>query len=222
MNLDQFYGEWYPRQVTAYGGQCVALVAEYCHENGWPIVWGNACDWINNPVMLSTFDWISNNPADPNQLPQRGEIIVWNKTLPGSGGYGHIAIFDAVTAPHHFKSFDQNWGGASAHIQDHTWDYVAGWYRLKAKPAPIVAPHPDPAPANPLPPPAPEPAPAPTPAPAPEPAPAPVPAPEPAPEPVVIKPQPRPESAPDNLTLTGKVIWGALIALAALIAWFVK
>lgn len=167
MDYDGFLHEWNGRQVTSYGGECVALVAEYCKENSKPLVWGNAIDWANNPVMLGAFNWVQNDPNNVNQVPNRGEIMVWNSNLPGSGGYGHVAIFDEVLGPGRFQSFDQNWGGAQAHFQYHTWDYVLGWYQLKPTP-PTPAPHPDPAPANPVPPPA-APVPAPSPPPAPEP-----------------------------------------------------
>ena len=190
MDYDSFLHEWLGKQVTAYGGECVALVAQYCAENGKPIVWGNAIDWADNPIMLGAFDWIVNDPNDPNQLPSRGDIIIWNGSLPGSGGYGHIAIWDEVYAPHIFQSFDQNWGGAEAHFEQHTWAYVLGWYHLKAAAPVLPAPHPDPAPANPAPPP-PPPAPAPSPPPVTVNDPLP-PAPAPAPQPPVNPPNPDP------------------------------
>lgn len=145
MQYDQFLAEWMGRQVTAYGGECVALVAQYCAENNMPIAWANAKDWWQNPALAGAFDFIANDPSNYNQLPARGNIIVWNGDLPGSGGYGHIAIWDMVVRPGLFNSFDQNWGGAQAHFQQHTWDYIIGWLSPKAAPA-APAPHPDPSP----------------------------------------------------------------------------
>jgi len=145
MSYDEYLNEWNGQQVTAYSGECVALVAQYEAESNLPIVWGNAVDWINHPVMLTAYDWVDNNPADPNQLPGRGNIIIWNGQLPGSGGYGHIALFDSVLAVGAFQSFDQNWHGAEAHFQAHTWGYVAGWYTPKppeAIPQPVSTPDP--------------------------------------------------------------------------------
>ena len=192
MNYDAFLGEWNGRQVTAYEGECVALVAQYCVENSKPMVWGNAIDWANNPIMLSAFNWVQNDPNDPNQVPNRGDIIIWNGDLPGSGGFGHIAIFDELLPqPHTFQSFDQNWGGAEAHFQTHTWQWVLGWYNLIPDAPPVIAPHPDPAPANPTP----DPVPAPTPDPAPTPTPEPTPPPD-APPPPAPSPPPQPVPTP--------------------------
>lgn len=135
MDYDKFYNEWNGKQVTAYGGECVALVAQYCVENGKPIAYANAKDWWNHPALTGAFDFITNNPNDYNQVPNRGDIMVWNGSLPGSGGYGHIAIYDGRISPGVFRSFDQNWGGASAHLVSHTYGYIIGWMRPK-----VVAP----------------------------------------------------------------------------------
>ena len=141
MNYDQFIGEWNGKYISQYGGQCVAVIAEYEAENNLPIVWANACDWANNPIMLSAYDWIANDPNDPNQLPSRGNIIIWDANLSGSGGAGHIAFFDSYLHQGAFQSWGANWGGKTMHFQTHTWANVAGWYTPKppeanAAPAP--------------------------------------------------------------------------------------
>jgi hypothetical protein len=143
MTYDEFLNAWGNgvRQVTKYGGECVALVAEYEAETNRPIVWGDAVKWINHPVMLSAYTWIQNNPSDPNQLPNRGDIVVWNGNLPYSGGSGHIAFYDHNLANHQMMTYGQNSGGPTAHFQPHSWDYVSGWYtpRYIAPPAPAPA-----------------------------------------------------------------------------------
>lgn len=132
MNYDAFLNKWNGKQVTAYGGECVALVAQYLVENGKPIAYANAKDWWGHPAISGSYDFITNNPNDYNQVPNRGDVVVWNGGLAGSGGYGHIAIFDRVSAPGQFVSFDQNWGGRQAHFVTHNWNNVIGWFRPKA------------------------------------------------------------------------------------------
>lgn len=122
MNYDSFLNKWNGKQVTAYGGECVALVAQYLVENGKPIAYANAKDWWGHPAISGSYDFITNNPNDYSQVPQRGDVIVWNGGLAGSGGYGHIAIFDRVVSPGVFTSFDQNWGGRQAHFVSHNWN----------------------------------------------------------------------------------------------------
>lgn len=174
MDYDGFINRWLGKSIDydhAYGAQCVDLIDQYCVENNKPIAWANAVDWANNPVLRDAFDWIDNNPNDFNQVPKRGDIIVWSGDLPGSGGYGHIAIWDMVIRGGVFQSLDQNWGGQYVHFQSHNWDYILGWWTPKVEaPAPVPAPDPAPTP-TPLPTPVPEPTPAPTPVPEPTPAP---------------------------------------------------
>lgn len=184
MNYDNFLNNHMGQWISAYGGECVAEVAQYNVEAGKPIAWANAKDWADNPALKDDFDWVQNNPIDYNQAPRRGDIVVWSGSLPGSGGYGHVDIWDERLRPGVFNGLDQNWGGRNVHFQEHTYDYILGWWRPKAaaQPAP--------------PPPAPEP-PAPTPTPTPEPTPVPEPTPEPTPVPPPVIP-PHPDPAPDN------------------------
>ena len=107
------------------------MVAQYLIENGKPIAYANAKDWWGHPAISGSYDFITNNPNDYNQVPNRGDVIVWNGGLAGSGGFGHIAIFDRVASPGVFVSFDQNWGGRQAHFVTHNWNNVIGWFRPK-------------------------------------------------------------------------------------------
>lgn len=131
MNLDQFYSRWngeLPDFDKKFGVQCVDLVAYYAQAIGAPIIYANAAGW-----------WSANNPGygkvAPNQM-QRGDIVVWNSTLPNSGGAGHIAIYWSA-APGGFISFDANWGGKNAKLVTHNFNNVLGGLR---KPAPAPAP----------------------------------------------------------------------------------
>lgn len=137
MNYDAFVQKYNGKPVEfdgVYGAQCVDLVAVYCRENGKPVAYANAKDWWGNPAVAGGFDFIKNNPADLKQVPKKGDIIIWGGNLAGSGGYGHIAIFDSVVSPGVFKSFDQNWGGQYAHFVNHGWNNVIGWLTPKSAP----------------------------------------------------------------------------------------
>lgn len=133
MNYDAFLQK-YPSGtvVNDYGGECVALVAHYCLDNGKPIAYANAKDWWNHPALTGSFDFITNVPTDLNQVPSRGDVIIWNGNLAGSGGYGHIAIYDGKVSPGIFRSYDNNWGGRYFHFVTHNYNNVIGWMRPKA------------------------------------------------------------------------------------------
>lgn len=187
MDYDGFIKKWLGHPIDwdgVYGAQCVDEVAQYCVDNGKPVAYANAKDWANHPALRGAFDWIQNNPTDYNQLPQRGDIIIWSGALPGSEGYGHIAIWDMKTGVGTFQSLDQNWGGKYVHFQSHNWNYILGWWQVKSTPIPTPIQSPPPAPIPiPAPKPAPDPAPSPTPHPTPPPDAPPPPTPTPPPQP---------------------------------------
>lgn len=127
MNFDAAIAKYNNQVLNDYGGECVSLAAHYCLDNGKPIAYANAKDWWGHPALTGAFDFVTNNPTDYSQIPPRGSIIIWNGGLAGSGGYGHIAIFDAVIAAGSFRSFDNNWGGRYVHFVTHNWNNVIGW-----------------------------------------------------------------------------------------------
>lgn len=201
MNYDGFISKWLGQSIDwdgVYGPQCVDEIAQYCVENGKAIAYANAKDWANHPALRGDFDWTDNNPSDYNQVPKRGDIIIWSGDLPGSGGYGHIAIWDMVVAPGVFQSLDQNWGGQYVHFQSHNWQYILGWWTPKAKPVP-EPPAPEPVPPAPTPIPAPVPAPDPAPTPTPDPTPVPS-TPPPVPTPPPQPPAPKPTKSPTRVS----------------------
>ena len=149
----QFYNDHNGQSLSFDGvreniGQCVqaaeVYMRDYLHV---PVkVLPGAKDYGNTLPGLS---FVTNNPNDPNQVPPRGAIIVWNGSLPGSGGYGHIAVFWQNNAgAHTFVSIDSNWGGKTLHQVTHNWQYVQGWLVpsapavIEARAAVTVAPQP--------------------------------------------------------------------------------
>ncbi len=101
-----------------------------------------ACDILTaNNTRPDILEQVTNNPNDMNQKPTPGDWVIWGGNLPGSGGYGHVAMC-MDTPPGQIVSADQNWGGQTVHQVTHDWSYVIGWIHHKI-PAPIVPP-PDP------------------------------------------------------------------------------
>lgn len=143
MTLDQFIATNNGKSIDydgVYGAQCVDLIKYYLRDcyGLSPGAWGNAKDYFYtpNPAILTKFTKITNNPSDLNQVPKRGDIIIWSGALAGSGGYGHIAIYDGRVSPGVFRSFDQNWGGAYCHFVTHNYTNVLGWLTPKVAPVP--------------------------------------------------------------------------------------
>lgn len=142
MTIDEFFARYNGKGLDydgLYGNQCVDLIEYYLQDVfGMGPFYANAKDWYYNfgGNLAKRFERITNNPNNYNQVPKHGDIIIWNGSLPGSGGYGHIAIFDAVVSPGTFRSFDQNWGGMYCHFVNHNWNYILGWLTPNSAPAP--------------------------------------------------------------------------------------
>ena len=151
MDYDAFINKWLGKAIVwdvNIGPQCVEEVAQYCVDNGKPVAYANAFDWWEHPALTGTFDFILNDFNDVNQAPNRGEIVIFKTTQPGSGGFGHINIFDSKINDSLWQGLDQNWTHQYVEfIPNHIWDYVQGWMRLKVQPVaatPVAAPTPVP------------------------------------------------------------------------------
>lgn len=116
--------------IPANAGQCVQSVAFYVRDYlHLPVFYADAARWFTDferSPLVNSFQKIPNNPNDPNQLPEPGDIIVWGGNLPNSGGAGHIAVFLSAFSGG-FISFDSNWAGKYCHQVSHNWSYVLGW-----------------------------------------------------------------------------------------------
>ena len=139
MNLDQFIAKYNGQGKDydgVYGNQCVDLIKFYLKDmfGLFPGAWGNAVDYFTrpNPAILTRFNVITNRPTDLSQVPSRGDIMVWSGNTPGSGGAGHIAIYDGKVSPGVFRSLDQNWGGMYVHFVNHNYTNVIGWLHPKS------------------------------------------------------------------------------------------
>jgi hypothetical protein len=117
----------------AYGAQCVDFfnfyyqyivgANPYSHGYGVP----GAKDLWNVPN--SRFNFIVNNPNDFNQLPKPGDIVIYNGNMPGSGGYGHVAVVGEAKNVY----YEQNYGGMYVKKNTRQFNgYEIGWLELKA------------------------------------------------------------------------------------------
>lgn len=153
MNLDQFT-DWaqlqppllYPPNRAEDAGQCYQLVNFYM-DMVWhrPLIWQPfAYLLMKGAEATGTYEVIYNNPNDPNQLPPRGAVVVFDRSLPGSAGMGHTDIFLQAYGTGAWIGLDANWGGKVAHKVTHNWSYVVGWFYPKSQPAPAPAATPAP------------------------------------------------------------------------------
>lgn len=135
MTLDDFVAKWDGQKLEITGAgtngdalyQCVDLANGYIRDVlGLPIIeWTNAVDFPTK-ADPNHYDYIVNNPTDPNQIPTKGDLVVW-KPSPG-----HIAVFLDKIDDNHFHSFDENFPLYSVcHIQEHNWTNVIGWLHPK-------------------------------------------------------------------------------------------
>lgn len=130
MTLQDFIIKWQGRYCEVAGSpgatnQCVDLANAYIRDVlGLPIIeWTNAVDFPEKAG--DKYEWIANTQYN---IPKEGDIVVW-KPSPG-----HIGVFIEGNVDK-FKSLDQNFPvGSPCHVQDHTYQNVRGWLRVKTPP----------------------------------------------------------------------------------------
>lgn len=118
-----------------YGAQCVDLFNFYFQyltgRNPYSAGFGVNSAYQLFDVRDGDFDYIVNNPNDANQMPNAGDIMIFNGGLPGSGGHGHVAVFVSGDSSA-FTVYEQNWGGMFVKKQTHPWTgYERGWLAFK-------------------------------------------------------------------------------------------
>lgn len=127
MNIQEFIDRYNGKKIdwdNAYGGQCVDLYRQYCHDvleiPQSPPVQGAADIWTT--YLQEHFYQVENTPE---AVPIPGSVVIWNKKA--GGGYGHVAV--AVSGNKgSFISFDQNWNKLSVcELVTHTYTNVIGW-----------------------------------------------------------------------------------------------
>lgn len=146
-HADAFFNRWNGKKIDEdgyYGTQCWDLAAAYAREEygcpSLPTGSGGAegvYRLFQNPIG-QYFDRIANSP-DPNNIPQKGDLVVWtNKTSPP---WGHIALVMSANSTS-MTVFEQNGGidynkdgiaDGTAYTINRGYANVAGWLRPKAQ-----------------------------------------------------------------------------------------
>ena len=139
MNTDQFVAKYNNTHIDEdgyYGAQCWDVVARYAREvvgcPSFPTVSGGAeglFRLFGQPIP-QYFDKIANNVNDPNQLPQKGDVIVWHASFGPPWGHTALVISADSSGPTVLEQNGNNPGG-SAYIKKRNWSGVSGWLRPK-------------------------------------------------------------------------------------------
>lgn len=79
-------------------------------------------------VRVGDFEYIANDPNDVNQLPSPGDIIIYSGNMPGTGGYGHVAIVGESKNVY----YEQNYGGMFVKRNTRQFNgHEIGWLSFK-------------------------------------------------------------------------------------------
>lgn len=143
MTIREWVTMWSGRFIDedgAYGNQCWDLAQKYCREiigcprlptrpggNGFAY---DIYDYFMAPLS-QYFDRIANNPANPNQVPLPGDLIIFRNSLGG-----HVAIvLDAPVGSSTLSVFQQNAPiGAAPGVGTLSYDGCLGWLAPKNRP----------------------------------------------------------------------------------------
>lgn len=165
MSVQTSYQAWKANTKGVVGdNQCVSLIVNNSRayvESLWPgVSWTNIIAPVVGAKSLLTaanpayFEVINNDHNDPNQVPQQGDIMVFDET-PHAGAtntftnpYGHTGICDGNANGSGFDLAQQNAPstGQGFNVMHYAWNfrYCLGWLRPKlAGPAPTPTPPPD-------------------------------------------------------------------------------
>lgn len=141
MTVDEFVAKYNGKAIDfdgAYGNQCWDLAAQYSKEvvglqgGAWQVMPtgpnGGAIEvfTVFKAPLGTYYDKIANSP-DPNNLPKKGDLVIWNW-----GTFGHIALCLGATSAS-ISVFEQNSPvGSLCHITNaKQWSGCVGWIRPK-------------------------------------------------------------------------------------------
>lgn len=118
----------YPGQNEIYRGQCVQSVMLWLKATG-----------TEPPIYSSAYLYYVNGIPGYEQVPvgqpiKAGDIVVWRKDFPPSGGNGHIDVATGDGTINSFTAWDSNWYPPLqlkpiTHNQQIYNQYIAGYLR---------------------------------------------------------------------------------------------
>lgn len=134
MTFDEFITKWTGKPVDfdgVYPNQCMDLMHQYVYEvlgltDRKLLAHPAAYQVFTDFTATEHFEKIANTP---DGIPQKGDIVLFNKTP--SNPYGHVCIFIEGDSKR-FKSFDANFPlNSLPHVQEHSYGFCLGWLRPK-------------------------------------------------------------------------------------------
>lgn len=139
MTVDQFVAKYNGKHIDEdgyYGAQCWDVSARYAREvvgcPSFPTGSGGAEGLFrifSNPIP-QYFNRIANNHNDPNQIPQKGDIIVWQTSFSPPWGHTAVCISANKSGVTVLEQNGNNPGGVS-YIKTRGWSGISGWLRPK-------------------------------------------------------------------------------------------
>lgn len=114
--------------VPEHAGDNMQLIAAWCKYIGMPFRWPLPKDWLA-PRDDDSFKeyWKFGYQAAEKPLPSPGDIVIFDDNMPGSDGIGHASIFVEWSGSN-WTGFDADWEGEAAHLQEHNWLFIRGWF----------------------------------------------------------------------------------------------
>ena len=136
MTFDEYFAKTKGKYIDydgKYGVTCFDLANDYSKKvlggkqflgmGAWEIYKN-----FDNQPSKELFERIKNTP---DFVPQKGDIIVWSKTL--NGDWGHVEVCTGNGDTTWFESYGQNWtgNGDKCTLLSHTYNHVLGVLRPK-------------------------------------------------------------------------------------------
>lgn len=146
MTIDQFVSKYNGKHVDEdgyYGAQCWDVVARYAREVvGCPIFptgsgGAEGLYRIFAQPIPQYFDRIANNVNDKNQVPVKGDIVVYTGKI--APPWGHTALVLSANSSK-ITVLEQNGlnPGGNAYITDRGYNNIYGWLRPKQGAEPML------------------------------------------------------------------------------------